>query len=376
MIKIITAIGNPSLNKELKKNKEFDVIGNDIIYAEGIIELLEVDSKINYLIIGENINNKENIDQFIEKIINTNRLIKIIIIINKKNKILENKLLKNGYVEIFYEDESMENIVNYLKSKNIEYLNDELRAEIDNLKKLILDKNNKYKKNKIKKENIIIGIAGTRGIGKTSFCISIAKSLNKENKILIIDFDLINHLMEEIFNKKIEYSKINELNINNFIFNVDKNIDILVGLNFLYLYNKINFNNFKNIILNLKKEYNYIFVDTYCENNFEKNKYIFNYFDFIFLLSGMNEIELIKSKKIIDFIFKHCKIKKEKIRIIFYKLNFYELLKIIFNKNENKNFYGIKVIGIIKNNFFVNKLINKKNKILKKIKYKKIMEKI
>lgn len=365
MIKIVTAVGNPTLNEELKKYNEFNVIGNDVIYAEGILELLEIDREIDCLIIGENINNNEDIKQFTEKIISIKRSIKIILIINKKNKELESKLFKLGYIELFYEDEPLDNIINYLKTKNIEYLNEELRLEIENLKRFIIEKNNK--KNKIK-DNKIIGVAGARGIGKTSFCIEIGKVLCKNNKILIIDFDLVNHMLEDIYNKKVEYSKINESNIHNFIFNLERNIDILTGLNILYSYNKINFFDFKKIILELKKEYNYIFVDTYCENNFENNKYIFNYFDYIFLLSGINKFELIKTKKIINNITQKMKIKKEKIKLILYRLDICEVLKSIFRNKEN--LFQIDTVGIIKNT------IIKNNKIINNFKYKKIIKKI
>ena len=53
MIKIVTALGNPSLNTELKKHSEFEVIGKDIQYKDGVLEILELSNDINYLIISE-----------------------------------------------------------------------------------------------------------------------------------------------------------------------------------------------------------------------------------------------------------------------------------------------------------------------------------
>ena len=47
MIKIITALGNPSLNNELKKYEEFNVIGNDIMYFDGVLEFLELNREID-----------------------------------------------------------------------------------------------------------------------------------------------------------------------------------------------------------------------------------------------------------------------------------------------------------------------------------------
>lgn len=380
MIKIITALGNPSLNNELKKYEEFNVIGNDIMYFDGVLEFLELNSEIDYLILGEIID-INNLNDFIDKVINNNRKIKIIVVINKKNKKIEDILLKKGILDIFYDDIEISEIVNFLKTKNIEYLNIELRSEINNLKKLLIEKNNKKisKNKKIilnNQENKIIGITGSRGIGKTSFCIMLANSL-KNKKVLIIDFDLINSQINDIYNKKFEYAKIDELNINNYIFNVHNNIDILIGLNILYYYNKLNLENFKTRINSIKEKYDYILIDTYSEYNFDKNKYILNMADKIFLLTGLNKLEINKTRKLINILIKKWQINNKKINIIYYKFNILEYLinKKIINKNIFEN---IKIIGKIKNEilFFYNIKNNYKFNFINKFFCKKIINKI
>ncbi len=380
MIKIITALGNPSLNNELKKYEEFNVIGNDIMYFDGVLEFLELNSEIDYLILGEIID-INNLNDFIDKVINNNRKIKIIVVINKKNKKIEDILLKKGILDIFYDDIEISEIVNFLKTKNIEYLNIELRSEINNLKKLLNEKNNKKisKNKKIilnNQENKIIGITGARGIGKTSFCVMLANSL-KNKKVLIIDFDLINSQINDIYNKKFEYAKIDELNINNYIFNVHNNIDILIGLNILYYYNKLNLENFKTKINNIKEKYDYILIDTYSEYNFDKNKYILNMADEIFLLTGLNKLEINKTRKLINILIKKWQINNKKINIIYYKFNILEYLinKKIINKNIFEN---IKIIGKIKNEilFFYNIKNNYKFNFINKFFCKKIINKI
>lgn len=380
MIKIITALGNPSLNNELKKYEEFNVIGNDIMYFDGVLEFLELNSEIDYLILGEIID-INNLNDFIDKVINNNRKIKIIVVINKKNKKIEDILLKKGILDIFYDDIEISEIVNFLKTKNIEYLNIELRSEINNLKKLLNEKNNKKisKNKKIilnNQENKIIGITGARGIGKTSFCVMLANSL-KNKKVLIIDFDLINSQINDIYNKKFEYAKIDELNINNYIFNVHNNIDILIGLNISYYYNKLNLENFKIKINNIREKYDYILIDTYSEYNFDKNKYILNMADEIFLLTGLNKLEINKTRKLINILIKKWQINNKKINIIYYKFNILEYLinKKIINKNIFEN---IKIIGKIKNEilFFYNIKNNYKFNFINKFFCKKIINKI
>ena len=40
-MKIITATGIPEINERLKKETNFEVIGKDVQYQEGILEILE-----------------------------------------------------------------------------------------------------------------------------------------------------------------------------------------------------------------------------------------------------------------------------------------------------------------------------------------------
>ena len=384
MIKIVTALGNPILNNELKNYNEFKVIGKDVQYVDGIIEILEINSDINYIIISEFLDNKNKIEDLIDEIIKINRKIKIIAIIDKKNKEIENILLKKGILDILYDDVEVTEIIKLLKTKNIEYLNIELREEIENLKQLILSKNNKKlfsiqkktQKNNSEK-NKIIGIVGSRGIGKTSFSTMLSNSIKNNKKILLVDFDLINGDIKNIYNKNIEYEKIDELEIKNYIFNIDKNIDILIGLDLLYYYNKFDFEKIKNEFNKIKEKYDYIIIDTYSEINFKNNKYLLAMCDCILLLSGLNNLEILKTKKIINVLNKNWEINIKKINLIFYK---YKTIEKMFIKKIilKEIFQNIKIIGKIKNNYFYNLSIENKFKynFFTKINCKKIIEKI
>ena len=53
MKKIITATGNIELFNELENNDQIKLVCNDIIYKEGIIEKLEEDNNIDFIIINE-----------------------------------------------------------------------------------------------------------------------------------------------------------------------------------------------------------------------------------------------------------------------------------------------------------------------------------
>ncbi|MBP3501930.1 MAG: hypothetical protein J6K42_00395, partial [Clostridia bacterium] len=77
MIKIVTALGNPNLNNELNKYREFEIIGKDIQYMDGIIEILELNANIDYLIISEILDGQISLENLIDIIYKINKKIKI-----------------------------------------------------------------------------------------------------------------------------------------------------------------------------------------------------------------------------------------------------------------------------------------------------------
>ena len=57
-MKIITAIGDPHINEELKKDELYHVIGVDIQYQDGIFEIMEKNNNIDYIILNIKRKNK------------------------------------------------------------------------------------------------------------------------------------------------------------------------------------------------------------------------------------------------------------------------------------------------------------------------------
>ena len=99
MKKIITALAEPQLNNELKKEKDFIVIGKDIQYQEGVIEILETEKEVDFLIISETLPGNEKIESLIEKIKQINNEVNIVIILeNKKEELEKNLYSKNVYL--------------------------------------------------------------------------------------------------------------------------------------------------------------------------------------------------------------------------------------------------------------------------------------
>ena len=96
MKKIITALQNEKVNQKLAENKNIKIMTNDIQYQEGIIEVLEIDSNIDFIIFSELLPGEIKIETLIEKIRQKNRNIKMIIILENKKEELENYLLAKG----------------------------------------------------------------------------------------------------------------------------------------------------------------------------------------------------------------------------------------------------------------------------------------
>ena len=375
MIKIITAIDNPKINEELKNEKNIEVIGKDIFYKEGILEILEKNININYIIINNKLSGEIKLNNLIEKIIEKNEKIKIIILIKKENKNNLNKIIKeNNYIK----NNNLKNIKNKsnknsnsekndievikdLKNKNIirifytgEINLEKLKNYNNNDKQIYNNENIKTNKDKFTnkcKMNIeekIVLFLGERQVGKSTVISKIVEEIqDKKQKILImetpkdeLDLLVIFSKRQKLVHKKIKirnkYKIINEKRfiqknkietIKKLIIKINKNIDIIP-------YNKLI--NFK-IMEKLEKKYNYIFIEINLEKNNVKNKKI---------LKNINEKILIIKPDLLG-------IKNAKKIIEKNKINNY---KIILN-NYNKNSIDEKIIENIFN----------KNKIIKKI---------
>jgi len=404
---IITALKNPNINKKIKEKTSFNIIGNDIQYQEGIIEMLEKNGEIDLIIISELLPGEYSFRDLINKIKQINNKIDIIPILKEKNEEINNYLISKGIFNVFFNNElTIEELIKIINEKNNIKKEIEINEEIKKLKKIILEKNNKkinikifnnnkikkiknnlfkYLKNKNKKINNIknnkkiISIIGTGGVGKSSFCTIFAK-LIKNKKILIIDFDILNSSINSIFGTKKYPKKFKENNakigLDKLIIKVDKNINILCATKFLVDENyKKTKEEFSNELNKLKDKYDLIIIDNSSECFFEYTKEILKKSDLILFLVEPNLIELKKSKNLLNIYINKWKIKKEKINIIFNKIN----INSIDNKILKTLFSDFNILGKIKININYNLIINKSFKFInKKIKndYLKIINKM
>lgn len=395
MKKIITALAEPQLNNELKKEKDFIVIGKDIQYQEGVIEILETEKEVDFLIISEALPGNEKIENLIEKIKQINNEVNIVIILeNKKEELEKNLYSKNVYL-ILYNKIEIKEIIKLIKNKK-EDENEKIKKEINDLKKIIIEQNSKNKQNKRQKikevkelnsQKEIICILGSGGVGKSIFTVNLAKSLiYSKKKILIIDFDILNNSLHTILGVKKYSEKISKkIKENNLIkdkisleelkIKIDKRIDLISEINLLfdskYKINNIQFNNLFN---DVKKFYDVIIIDTSSECFFNYTKDIIKKSNINIFIVEPNLLEIQKSKNILKIYKEEWNIDNNKINILFNKFNKnsidINILKIIFSEYN--------IIGKIdisdKYNLIINKNANKIDKNIKK-EYLKIIEK-
>ena len=382
MKKIITAIGNEILNKKLKKENDFEVIIEDIQYKEGIIEYLEKKSNIDFVIISELLPGNIELKELIEKIKNINSNIEIILFLENKNTELENYLYAKGIYNIFYNNQiEIEEIIKIINNKNIE-INNELKEikqmllekqknKINN-KKIILNKLadifNKKQKYDLKEEKII-SVTGTNGVGKSIFTVNLANSLsNNKNKILIIDFDILNNSLHTILGIK-KYSQkirnkiknnnlLKEIKIEELIIKINSKIDLVSGINLLFDSKyKISSEKVKNILSKLKEKYEIIIIDTSSECFLDYTKEIIKNSNLNIFILEANLLEIKKAKNLLNIYINNWEIPQESINILFNKYNENSIDISILKKI----FSGFNILGKLSFNPQYNLIINKNN---------------
>ena len=410
MKNVITALNSPILNDKMKEEQEINVVAKDILYQEGIFELIEKNNNIDYLIISEILTGQYEFKKLIEKIRQENNLIKIIVILENMNSELENYLYAKGVFKIFYNNKvEIKEIIDIINNDYTE--NEKIIKELEDLKNILIQNNiqiktgediinsknnnimeiNKknYKKildniklRKVNKKEIIdkkiISILGTGGVGKSVVTINISNILKENNyKILIIDFDVLNNSLHTLLGVEKYPEKIKEKIKNNYLIKnkidikelaikINNKIDLIAGVNLLFDSKyKISSLQIKNILNELKENYDYIIIDTTAECFFDYTRNIIVNSDLNIFLVECNVTEIKKAKRLLEIYNKEWNIEKREISIVLNKYNKYS----IKDKTMKNIFSDYEILGKINFNKKYNNLINKsykKNVVIKK----------
>lgn len=405
MKNIITAIGEEEIYNILKEYKELNILYKDIQYEEGIIEAINLTQNVEIIIINNELIVNKELEKIVQEIILKNKNIKIIILNFKELEYKNLEKIKNIKKIINKDENSINNLLNYLLEKN----DINIKYEIKTIEKNI--KNEKTKnninlleliKNKLKKENQknVITILGTPGVGKTIFSGILAKAFSEKNynnyKVLLIDFDFEFKNLHILFQVKkypkkiykrlnnedfLKEFKLNENNLNRLKIKINKNIKLISSADLIFDEDYIiNDEKIEKLINELRQEFDVIIIDTSSEikNESKSNimKSVIKNSDKVICLIENNLLQLKKSKKYLFEKIKQYDIETNKINIICNKkddfINNLDILNIIFKK--------IKIIGCINYDKEFNNLINNnlKTDIPKKIKkeFQNIINKI
>ncbi len=348
MKKIILAINNKKLEEKIKENDSIKIICNNLQYREAILEILEKNKNVDFILINEHLPGMISIEELIKKIKLINNKINIIFFlekddINKKNR-LENLNIEDIYLN---KRININKILNLIIKNNITN-----KSKLNSNKDKLL--NNKKIKNNINlknKKNKLITIMGKRKSGKSTIInLLLIYLLEKNKKILLINLNKkIENNYLNLFKKNYYKIKNNNLKINNKLNkkNIFLESEIKINNNLTFL------NNFQKII----QENNYNNILKYFIEYYIKN------YDYILVDIGDNADRKIERKMI--------KISDKKIVVMISNLLG---IKEIGNLNSKTKFQTKdeeKGLHIILNKYYFNSISNSifKNFIRKKIKF-------
>jgi len=190
--------------------------------------------------------------------------------------------------------------------------------------------------------------------------------METRNKILIIDFDILNHSLHTILGIK-KYSEkikekiknnnlLEEMQIEDLIMKINTKIDLISGVNLLFDENyQISSTKIKNILSQLKKEYEVIIIDTSSECFFDYTKEIMKNSNLNIFITEANLLEIKKAKNLLNIYINEWNIPQNCFNILFNKYN-KNSIDISILKNI---FSGFSILGKLSVNSKYDLLINK-----------------
>ncbi len=199
----------------------------------------------------------------------------------------------------------------------------------------------------------------------------------------MIDFDILNNSISTLFeNKKLIKNEF----LNNSINKINKNLDVLCKVeNIINVNDNMEIYKIQEILNMLKRDYDFIVIDTSSRIDLKYVKLILTNGDKIIFLVEPNILELKKTNNLLEVYINDFNIDVDKIKIVFNKVNKYQIAESILEEF----FSEFEIIGKIeyeeKYNLFINRKLNNfvnssgYEKIYKKIlevRIKKLMEEI
>ena len=153
-MKILTALNNNNLVNQLKKefkySRKYMLVHKDIIYKEGVIEYLKTNKDVNLIVLNTSIDGEIDVYDLIKKILEINKYIEIIIIIQKDKVELRKFLSSYNINKVLVEGNFTLDDLIILITNNKNIKQKLIEKEIEELRQLVFNKDKKTIKNQIK----------------------------------------------------------------------------------------------------------------------------------------------------------------------------------------------------------------------------------
>lgn len=345
MTKVLTALGNPTVNNELKKYEKYDVIGDDLQYQEAVFDTLLYETP-DVIIISGLLQGQFEFDEFIFEVKKKNISARIIVIVDEIEAETKNLLMAKGIFDIFYDEQiTMQDIIDSIDREE-PISRERILSEITSEKYVAIE-NEKIVESKIcvmQKQEIIV-ISGINGSGKSTIAANLAKNLAKktDSKILLIDMDTLNGNIDEILginkipeNVEILIDEDKKCGINYIADLISKNrfdtnvleelvidagkFDVITGNTSLHsCQNVLNEECYEKIIESAKEIYDFIIIDTSSNIFLDSTKWALKIANRILFVIEDSYISLKKATQMLYVIEELWSIWKGKIQLIINK---------------------------------------------------------
>ncbi len=372
MKRIITALGNQTLNYELKKYSKYDVVLEDLFYQEAVLDINDQD--IDVMIVSSILQGQYAMLDFIKEIKKKFLATRVILIVDTITEEEKNILVSKGVFDILYDNEvDIQDIIEAIDRE--EPIN--IKAEIARQMKKREEKGvaevteaSPVYITQIQKQEVI-AVYGTAGSGKSTVLANMVKFFAKKTnaKILVIDLDTLSGNLDEVLQiekvpKNVEILLENEkkcginymadlvlknrfdANVLEELVMVCKGFDVLTGNTSLhYCQNVLNENCYQKLLDAAKEKYDFIFLDLSSNIFLDATKWALQQSSKVLFVTEDSRICLKKATQQLDLIVKGWNIWKNKIQII--------LNKVTANGIDGEVFEGLtklKVIGSIAQN--------------------------
>lgn len=387
MNRIITALGNPVLNNELKRYEKYDVICDDLQYQEAVFDVLE-NEQTDTIILSGLLQGQSEFLEFALQVKKKNISSRIIVIVDSIEDEDKNILYSKGIFDIFYDDAvSIENIIDAIdRDEPISKIN--ILNEIKEPKYDIKEEREIIKNINVVQKQEVIAVFGISGSGKSTIAANLAKNLVKrtDSKVLLIDLDTLNGNIDEILginkiptNVEILIDEDKKCGLNYVADLVKKNrfdtnvleelvvkcgkLDVITGNTSLHsCQNILDEQCYERLINSAKEKYDFIILDTSSNIFLDSTKWSLQTANRILFVAEDSYVCLKKATQLLDVVEKLWGIWKDKIELVINKVNSENIGKEVIEKILN-----LELISSIKQNN--QDLENEYEKILRKINY-------